>query len=204
MKPIMSNLPGVSSVRTYGQQKLKGCSGYIISVQLELSFSLDNQCFHTDFQTKAGFENTCEGQKREVYSMNESDELLMESLALILTDTGFLEYVREGTIAFVDKKLDDTNESQATLNYLLKQQKEYKYLQELAYQIGPESIDSDATYQDFVDNEKNLFEMIAFIREDKDVIDFMMGDASVDGDNYTEVVFELANFIKATQSTDAD
>lgn len=136
--------------------------------------------------------------------MNESDELLMESLALILTDTGFLEYVREGTIAFVDKKLDDTNESQATLNYLLKQQKEYKYLQELAYQIGPESIDSDATYQDFVDNEKNLFEMIAFIREDKDVIDFMMGDASVDGDNYTEVVIELANFIKATQSTDAD
>tara|TARA_B100001989_G_scaffold240355_1_gene205354 strand:- start:322 stop:732 length:411 start_codon:yes stop_codon:yes gene_type:complete len=136
--------------------------------------------------------------------MNESDELLMESLALILTDTGFLEYVREGTIAFVDKKLDDTNESQATLNYLLKQQKEYKYLQELAYQIGPESIDSDATYQDFVDNEKNLFEMIAFIREDKDVIDFMMGDASVDGDNYTEVVIALANFIKATQSTDAD
>ncbi|MBQ86202.1 MAG: hypothetical protein CMQ16_07330 [Gammaproteobacteria bacterium] len=136
--------------------------------------------------------------------MYESDELLMESLALILTDTGFLEYVREGTIAFVDKKLDDTNESQATLNYLLKQQKEYKYLQELAYQIGPESIDSDATYQDFVDNEKNLFEMIAFIREDKDVIDFMMGDASVDGDNYTEVVIELANFIKATQSTDAD
>lgn len=136
--------------------------------------------------------------------MNESDELLMESLALILTDTGFLEYVREGTIAFVDKKLDDTNESQATLNYLLKQQKEYKYLQELAYQIGPESIDSDATYQDFVDNEKNLFEMIAFIREDKDVIDFMMGDASVDGDNYTEVVIELANFIKATQRTDAD
>lgn len=136
--------------------------------------------------------------------MYESDELLMESLALILTDTGFLEYVREGTIAFVDKKLDDTNESQATLNYLLKQQKEYKYLQELAYQIGPESIDSDATYQDFVDNEKNLFEMIAFIREDKDVIDFMMGDASVDGDNYTEVVIELANFIKATQRTDAD
>ena len=136
--------------------------------------------------------------------MSESDELLMESLALILTDTGFLEYVREGTIAFVDKKLDDTNESQATLNYLLKQQKEYKYLQELAYQIGPESIDSDATYQDFVDNEKNLFEMIAFIREDKDVIDFMMGDASVDGDNYTEVVIELANFIKATQRTDAD
>ena len=136
--------------------------------------------------------------------MNESDELLMESLALILTDTGFLEYVRERTIAFVDKKLDDTNESQATLNYLLKQQKEYKYLQELAYQIGPESIDSDSTYQDFVDNEKNLFEMIAFIREDKDVIDFMMGDASVDGDNYTEVVIELANFIKATQSTDAD
>ena len=136
--------------------------------------------------------------------MNESDELLMESLALILTDTGFLEYVREGTITFVDKKLDDTNESQATLNYLLKQQKEYKYLQELAYQIGPESIDSDATYQDFVDNEKNLFEMIAFIREDKDVIDFMMGDASVDGNNYTEVVIELANFIKATQRTDAD
>jgi len=136
--------------------------------------------------------------------MNESDELLMESLALILTDTGFLEYVRERSIAFVDKKLDDTNESQATLNYLLKQQKEYKYLQELAYQIGPESIDSDSTYQDFVDNEKNLFEMIAFIREDKDVIDFMMGDASVDGDNYTEVVIELANFIKATQSTDAD
>ena len=136
--------------------------------------------------------------------MNESDELLMESLALILTDTGFLEYVREGTIAFVDKKLDDTNESQATLNYLLKQQKEYKYLQELAYQIGPESIDSDATYQDFVDDEKNLFEMIAFIREDKDVIDFMMGDASVDGDNYTEVVIDLANFIKATQRNDAD
>ena len=136
--------------------------------------------------------------------MNGSDELLMESLALILTDTGFLEYVREGTIAFVDKELDDTNESQATLDYLLKQQKEYKYLQELAYQICPESIDNDATYQDFVVNEKNLFEMIAFLREDKDVIDFMMGDAYVDDSNYTEVVIELANFIKATQRTDSD
>lgn len=130
------------------------------------------------------------------------DELLMESLALILTDTGFLEYVREGTIAFVDKKLDDTDESQGTLNYLLKQQKEYKYLQELAYEIDPDSIDIDSTYQDFVDNEKNLLEMIAFLQEDKDVIDFMMGDTSVDGDNYTEVVIELANFIKSTQSTD--
>ena len=127
------------------------------------------------------------------------DELLMESLALILTDTGFLEYVREGTIAFVDKKLDDTDESQGTLNYLLKQQKEYKYLQELAYEIDPDSIDIDSTYQDFVDNEKNLLEMIAFLQEDKDVIDFMMGDTSVDGDNYTEVVIELANFIKSTQ-----
>ena len=56
-----------------------------------------------------------------------NDELLMESLTLILTDTGFLEYVRKGTIAFVDKKLDDTEESQGTQNYLLKQQKEYKY-----------------------------------------------------------------------------
>lgn len=130
------------------------------------------------------------------------DELLMESLALILTDTGFLEYVREGTIAFVDKKLDDTDESQGTLNYLLKQQKEYKYLQELAYEIDPDSIDIDSTYQDFVDNENNLLEMIAFLQEDKDVIDFMMGDTSVDGDNYTEVVIELANFIKSTQSTD--
>lgn len=136
--------------------------------------------------------------------MSGDDELLTESLALILTDTGFLEYVQEGTIAFVDKKLDNTEESQGTLNYLLKQQKEYKYLQELAYEIDPESINNDVTYQDFVDNEKNLLEMIAFLQEDKDVIDFMMGDASVDGDNYTEVVIELANFIKSTQSTDSD
>ena len=132
------------------------------------------------------------------------DGLLIESLTLILTDTGFLEYVRKGTIAFVDKELDDTDESQGTLNYLLKQQKEYKYLQELAYEIDPDSIDGDSTYQDFVSNEKNLLEMIAFLREDKDVIDFMMGDASVDGDNYTEVVIELANFIKSTLSTDHD
>ena len=130
------------------------------------------------------------------------DGLLIESLTLILTDTGFLEYVRKGTIAFVDKKLDDTDESQGTLNYLLKQQKEYKYLQELAYEIDPDSIDIDSTYQDFVSNEKNLLEMIAFLREDKDVIDFMMGDASVDGDKYTDVVIELANFIKSTQITD--
>ena len=130
------------------------------------------------------------------------DGLLIESLTLILTDTGFLEYVRKGTIAFIDKKLDDTDESQGTLNYLLKQQKEYKYLQELAYEIDPDSIDSDSTYQDFVDNEKNLLEMIAFLREDKDVIDFMMGDASVNGKNYTDVVIELANFIKSTQITD--
>ena len=132
------------------------------------------------------------------------DGLLIESLTLILTDTGFLEYVRKGTIAFVDKKLDDTDESQGTLNYLLKQQKEYKYLQELAYEIDPDSIDGDSTYQDFVSNEKNLLEMIAFLREDKDVIDFMMGDADVDGENYTEVVVELANFIKSTLSTDQD
>ena len=130
------------------------------------------------------------------------DGLLIESLTLILTDTGFLEYVRRGTIAFVDKKLDDTDESQGTLNYLLKQQKEYKYLQELAYEIDPDSIDIDSTCQDFVDNEKNLLEMIAFLREDKDVIDFMMGDASVNGKNYTDVVIELANFIKSTQITD--
>ena len=133
-----------------------------------------------------------------------NDELMMESLTLILTDTGFLEYVQLGTVAFVDKKLDATDESQGTLNYLLKQQKEYKYLQELAYEIDPESIDNDATYQNFVNNEKNLLEMIAFLQEDKDVIDFMMGDACVDGDNYTEVVIELANFIKSTQSTDLD
>ena len=132
------------------------------------------------------------------------DGLLIESLTLILTDTEFLEYVRKGTIAFVDKKLDDTDESQGTLNYLLKQQKEYKYLQELAYEIDPDSIDIDSTYQDFVSNEKNLLEMIAFLREDKDVIDFMMGDADVDGENYTEVVVELANFIKSTLSTDQD
>ena len=132
------------------------------------------------------------------------DGLLIESLTLILTDTGFLEYVRKGTIAFVDKKLDDTDESQGTLNYLLKQQKEYKYLQELAYEIDPDSINIDSTYQDFVSNEKNLLEMIAFLREDKDVIDFMMGDADVDGENYTEVVVELANFIKSTLSTDQD
>ena len=132
------------------------------------------------------------------------DGLLIESLTLILTDTGFLEYVRKGTIAFVDKELDDTDESQGTLNYLLKQQKEYKYLQELAYEIDPDSIDIDSTYQDFVSNEKNLLEMIAFLREDKDVIDFMMGDASVDGDKYTEVVIELANFIKSTQNTGQD
>ena len=132
------------------------------------------------------------------------DGLLIESLTLILTDTGFLEYVQEGTIAFVDEKMDDSDESRGTLNYLLKQQKEYKYLQELAYEIDPDSIDIDSTYQDFVDNEKNLLEMIAFLQEDKDVIDFMMGDTSVDGDNYTEVVIELANFIKSTLSTDHD
>ena len=134
--------------------------------------------------------------------MSGDDELLTESLALILTDTGFLEYVQEGTIAFVDKKLDSTEGGQGTLNYLLKQQKEYKYLQELAYEIDPDSIDIDSTYQDFMDNEKNLLEMIAFLQEDKDVIDFMMGDTSVDGDNYTEVVIELANLIKSTQSID--
>ena len=132
------------------------------------------------------------------------DELLMESLALILTDTGFLEYVQEGTIAFLDEKMDDSDESRGTLNYLLKQQKEYKYLQELAHEIDPDSIDIDSTYQDFGHNEKNLLEMIAFLHEDKDVIDFMMGDTSVDGDNYTEVVIELANFIKSTQSTDSN
>ena len=136
--------------------------------------------------------------------MNDDDELLMESLTMIFTDTGFLEYVQEGTIAFVDKKLDDTDESQGTLNYLLKQQKEYKYLQGLAYEIDPDSIDLDSTYQDFVHNEKNLLEMIAFLHEHKDVIDFMMGDASVDVDNYTKVVIELANFIKSTQSTDSN
>ena len=136
--------------------------------------------------------------------MDYFDDLLKESLTVILTDTGFLEYVQEGTIAFVDKKLDNTEESQGTLNYLLKQQKEYKYLQELAYEIDPESINNDVTYQDFVDNEKNLLEIIAFLQEDKDVIDFMMGDTSVDGDNYTEIVIELANFIKSTQSTDSD
>ena len=72
----------------------------------------------------------------------------------------------------------------------------------LAYEIDPDSIDFDSTYQDFVNNEKNLLEMIAFLQEDKDVIDFMMGDASVDGDNYMNVVIELAGFIKSTQSTD--
>ena len=132
------------------------------------------------------------------------DGLLMESLTLILTDTGFLEYVRQGTIAFVDTRLDDTDERQGALNYLLEQQKEYKYLQELAYEIDPDSIDIDSTYQDFVGNEKNLLEMIAFLQDDKDVIDFIMGDASVDGDNYTEVVIELANFIKSTLGTDQD
>ena len=130
------------------------------------------------------------------------DGLLIEALSLILTDTEFLEYVRKGTLAFIDTKLDDTDESQGTLNYLLKQQKEYKYLQELAYEIDPDSIDIDSTYQDFVNNEKNLLEMIAFLQEDKDVIDFMMGDVSVDGDNYTDVVIELANFIKSTQIID--
>ena len=120
------------------------------------------------------------------------DELLMESLALILTDTGFLEYVQEGTIAFVDEKIDDSDESRGTLNYLLKQQKEYKYLQELAYEINPESIINDATYQDFVDHEQNLAEMVDFLKENKDV----------DGVFYTEDVIELANFIKSTQSTD--
>ena len=49
--------------------------------------------------------------------MSGDDELLMESVALILTDTGFLEYVQEGTIAFVDKKLENTEESQGTVSY---------------------------------------------------------------------------------------
>ena len=68
--------------------------------------------------------------------------------------------------------------------------------------MDPDSIAIDSTYQDFVDNDKNLLEMIAFLQEDKDVIDFMMGDASIDGDNYTEVVVELVNFIKSTVSTE--
>jgi hypothetical protein len=53
--------------------------------------------------------------------MNDDDELLMETLTEILTNTGFLEYVQEGTIAFVDEKMDDSDESQGTLSYLLKQ-----------------------------------------------------------------------------------
>ena len=72
------------------------------------------------------------------------------------------------------------------------EQKEYKYLQELAYEINPESIINDATYQDFVDHEQNLVEMVDFLKENKDV----------DGVFYTEDVIELANFIKSTQSTD--
>ncbi|HAO87395.1 MAG TPA: hypothetical protein DCR00_00590 [Gammaproteobacteria bacterium] len=124
--------------------------------------------------------------------MNGDDELLMESLTVILTDTGFLEYVQEGTIAFVDEKLDDSDESQGTFNYLLKQQREFKYLQALAYEINPELIINDPTYQDFVDHEQNLVEMVDFLKENKDV----------DGVYYTEDVIELANFIKSTQSTD--
>tara|TARA_E500000081_G_C6123296_1_gene349333 strand:+ start:785 stop:1159 length:375 start_codon:yes stop_codon:yes gene_type:complete len=124
--------------------------------------------------------------------MNGDDELLMESLTVILTDTGFLEYVQEGTIAFVDEKLDDSDESQGTFNYLLKQQREFKYLQALAYEINPELIINDPTYQDFVDHEQNLVEMVDFLKENKDV----------DGVNYTEDVIELGNFIKSTQSTD--
>jgi hypothetical protein len=124
--------------------------------------------------------------------MNGDDELLMESLTVILTDTGFLEYVQEGTIAFVDEKLDDSDESQRTFNYLLKQQREFKYLQALAYEINPELIINDPTYQDFVDHEQNLVEMVDFLKENKDV----------DGVYYTEDVIELGNFIKSTQSTD--
>ena len=124
--------------------------------------------------------------------MNGDDELLMESLTVILTDTGFLEYVQEGAIAFVDEKLDDSDESQGTFNYLLKQQREFKYLQALAYEINPELIINDPTYQDFVDHEQNLVEMVDFLKENKDV----------DGVNYTEDVIELGNFIKSTQSTD--
>ena len=124
--------------------------------------------------------------------MNGDDELLMESLTVILTDTGFLEYVQEGTIAFVDEKLDDSDESQGTFNYLLKQQREFKYLQALAYEINPELIINDPTYQDFVDHEQNLVEMVDFLKENKDV----------DGVYYTEDVIELANFIKSTQSAD--
>mgnify|MGYP001247720086 FL=1 len=124
--------------------------------------------------------------------MNGDDELLMESLTVILTDTGFLEYVQEGTIAFVDEKLDDSDESQGTFNYLLKQQREFKYLQALAYEINPELIINDPTYQDFVDHEQNLVEMVDFLKENKDV----------DGVYYTEDVIELGNFIKSTQSTD--
>ena len=124
--------------------------------------------------------------------MNDDDELLMETLTEILTNTGFLEYVQEGTIAFVDEKMDDSDESQGTLSYLLKQQIEFKYLQELAYEINPESIINDATYQDFVNHEQKLVEMADFFKENKDV----------DGVFYTEDVIELANFIKSTQSTD--
>ena len=121
-----------------------------------------------------------------------------------ITDKGFEESLQKGMIAFVDVQLDSTDESHGTLNYLLKQHKEYKYLQVLAYEINPESIKNDATYQDFVANEKNLIEMIVFLTEDKVVIDIMMEDTSVNSCNYTEDVIELAKFIKSTQSINSD
>ena len=120
------------------------------------------------------------------------DGLLMESLALILTDTEFLEYVQEGTISFVDEDLDDSDESQGTLNYLINSQKRVKYLQELAYEINPDSVTTDPTFQDFVDREQGLLMMVDHLKENKDG----------DGVYYTEYVMELANFIKSTRSTD--
>ena len=69
-----------------------------------------------------------------------------ESDTVFLTDTGFVEYVREGTIAFVYAKLDDSDEIQGALNYLVEQQIELKYLNQLAYEVNPESIISDSAY----------------------------------------------------------
>ena len=63
---------------------------------------------------------------------------------------------------------------------------------------------NNTIYEDFVDHEQNLVGMIDFIWDDKDVIDFLTGDAHADGANYVYDVIKLANFIKSTQSTSLD
>ena len=113
------------------------------------------------------------------------DKLLRDALTVILTDNEFLEYAQELTINFIDSELDESDEKKGNLRWLFYQQKEYKYLQELAYEINPDSIKKDYTFQDFVEHEQNLIELLDFLKENK----------TEDGEYYSESILDLANFI---------